>query len=159
MNTFRYWGPSAELLNATRAMDRLFDEFFGYGGSATPEAAGNGEQSVPTYRLPVDILETDGAYQLVASVPGFSPEDVEVTFHDGVLTIAAQARPLEAEGRWVRQERPWGGFVRKLELPQQVDGDKISASFENGVLTISIPKAASAQPVRIPVGGAKQLKS
>lgn len=155
MNTFSYWGPSSELLNATRAMDRLFDEFFGNGGTVRP--SGDGGSAPPTYRLPVDIRETEAGYQLVASVPGFAPEDVEVTFHEGVLTITAQARPLEAPGRWVRQERPWGSFSRQLELPQQVDGEKISAAFENGLLTVTIPMAATAQPVRIPVGSKKQL--
>ncbi len=160
MNDFRYWGPTAELLNASRRMDRLFDEFFGPGGAVTPQN-GEGKAQVPTYGLPLDIMETEAAYQLTASVPGFGPEDVDVTFQDGILTITATPQPLEAEGRWIRQERPWGSFTRKLELPQQVEGDKISAQFENGVLRIAVPKVAKAQPVRIPVGrtGQKQIRA
>lgn len=158
MTPIRWWNPAVEALQATRAMDRLFDQFFGYGGTATPEGSNGG--SVPTYFLPVDIMETDEAYVLTASVPGFAPEQVEVTFQEGMLTIAAQAEPQQVRGRWVRQERAWGSFVRRLELPVQVVSEGISASFENGVLTVSVPKLAKPEPVKIPVGASrKQLES
>jgi HSP20 family protein len=79
-----------------------------------------------------------------------------------MLTIAAKAQPFETQGRWIRQERPWGNWTRRLELPKEVDASGITASFDNGVLVVTVPKAAKAQPVRIPVGGtenqSKQLK-
>ena len=153
MATVRWWGPSSDLTNATRVMDRLFDQFFGYGSA--PQV----ENGTPTYGLPVDILETDDAYILYATVAGVPGENVDVTFEDGVLSISIKAAPFEQKGRWVRQERPWGNWARKLELPKEVQPDGIHADVEHGVLTVTIPKAAQAQPVRIPVGGAKQLES
>lgn len=151
--TVRWWGPSSDLTNATRVMDRLFDQVFGYG--STPQV----EEGTPTYGLPVDIVETDDSYILYATVAGFSADNVDVTFEDGILSISAKAAPLEQQGKWIRQERPWGNWARKLELPKEVQADGIAADVEHGVLTVRIPKAAQAQPVRIPVGGAKQLKS
>jgi HSP20 family protein len=103
----------------------------------------------------VDILETEDAYLLFASVPGVPSESVDVTFEEGMLTIAAKAEPFETQGRWIRQERPWGHWTRRLELPKEVEASRISAQFDNGVLVVTVPKAAKAQPVRIPVAGEK----
>jgi len=140
------WFPSNDLMTATRVIDRMFDQFFGYGQTAEQESGGT-----PTYALPVDVLETDGAFLLYATVAGTSSENVDVTFEDGVLTISVQAIPYEQQGRWLRQERPWGNWTRKLELPKEVQPDGIAANVENGLLTVTVPKAAQAQPVRIPV--------
>jgi HSP20 family protein len=149
MTSIRWWGPNADLMTAARSMDRLFAQFLGPGQRHTEESG------TPTYTLPVDILETENAYLLFASVPGVPSESVDVTFEEGMLTIAAKAEPFETQGRWIRQERPWGHWTRRLELPKEVEGSGISAQFENGVLAVTVPKAAKAQPVRIPVGGDK----
>jgi HSP20 family protein len=142
-----WWGPGAEVRNAARAMDRLIEQFF---GEQAPE--GNRPGTPPTYYLPVDIFESDEAYTLVASVPGFREDQVEVTFEDGILTIKAKAPDQpKAAGRWLRQERPYGSFVRRLEVPAQVESSKISAHFDSGELTVSIPKTAKPKPVRIQV--------
>ncbi|HEY7200624.1 MAG TPA: Hsp20/alpha crystallin family protein [Candidatus Dormibacteraeota bacterium] len=138
-------------MNATRVIDRMFDQFFGYGQTAEQESGGT-----PTYALPVDVLETDAAFLLYASVPGTPGENVDVTFEDGVLTITVQAVPYETQGRWLRQERPWGNWTRKLELPKEVQPDGIAAHVEHGLLTVTVPKAAQAQPVRIPVSSAQK---
>jgi HSP20 family protein len=142
-----WWGPTAEMRGAARAMDRLIEQFF---GEQAPE--GQGTQNPPTYYLPVDIFESDQAYTLVASVPGFKERQVEVTFEDGILTIKAQAEDHRAPGRWLRQERPYGSFVRRLEVPQQVETSKIAAHFDSGELTITIPKTAKPKPVKIQIG-------
>ncbi|MBJ7613453.1 MAG: Hsp20/alpha crystallin family protein [Candidatus Dormibacteraeota bacterium] len=131
-------------------MDRLFDQFLGPGQGGNQQ-----EEGTPTYTLPVDILETDDSYVLYASVPGVAAENVDVTFEEGRLTLSARAQPFETQGRWIRQERPWGNWTRRLELPKEVDGSGISAQFENGVLVVTVPKAARVQPVRIPVAGSK----
>ena len=134
-------------------MDRLIEQFF---GEQAPE--GQGMQNPPTYYLPVDIFESDEAYTLVASVPGFKEDQVEVLFEDGILSIKAKAEGHQAPGRWLRQERPYGSFVRRLEVPQQVETGKISAHFDNGELTITIPKTAKPQPVKIQIGtGSKSV--
>ena len=92
MTSIRWWGPNADLMTAARAMDRLFDQFVGQGQGRADE---NG---TPTYTLPVDILETENAYLIFASVPGVPSEKVDVTFEEGMLTIAAQAEPFETQG-------------------------------------------------------------
>ena len=152
----RWWRPSHESMSTAQAMDRLFDQFF---GNETSQPEGG----TPTYVLPVDILETEDAYQLYATVAGLTQEDVEVTFDSGMLTITAKATPLHTQGRWIRQERPWGELKRTLQMPKEVEASKIEATFENGVLMVRVPKAAAAKPVRIAVGGgskgAKPLKS
>lgn len=102
--------------------------------------------------MPVDILETGEAYELHATVAGVPQDGVEVTFEGGVLSLAVKAAPLQVEGRFIRQERPWGNWSRKLELPTEVDGANIAAKFENGVLIVRVPKAAKAKPVRIAIG-------
>jgi HSP20 family protein len=128
-------------------MDRLIEQFFG------ETAPGGGRPDTPpTYYLPVDIFESDEAYILVASVPGFKEDQVEVLFEDGILSIKAKAEGHEAPCHWLRQERPYGSFVRRLELPSQVETSKISAHFDNGELTVTIPKAAKPKPVKIEIG-------
>ena len=76
-----------------------------------------------------------------------------------MLSIAAKAVPFETQGTFIRQERPWGNWSRKLELPKEIDPAKIAAQFENGVLTVRVPKAAKVQPVRIAIGGADKASA
>ena len=142
-----WWSPNSDVRSAARAMDRLIEQFF---GEQTPDS--NASSAPPTYYLPVDIFESDAAYTLVTSVPGFKESQVEVTFDDGILSIKAKADEHRAPGRWLRQERPYGSFVRRLEVPQQVETGKISAHFDNGELTITIPKTAKPKPVKIEIG-------
>ena len=151
MATVRWWMPTTDLTNASRVMDRMFDQFFGYG--QTPEQEQGG---IPTYALPVDVLETDSEFLLYATAAGVPRENVDVTFEDGVLTISVTTAPYERQGRWLRQERPWGNWTRKLELPKEVQADGIRADVENGMLRLTVPKAVTAQPVKIPAGAGKQ---
>ena len=151
MTTARFLIPGS-LVAGARPIDRLFEQFFGY--EATSEADGT-----PTYALPLDILETEDAYELHATVAGVPQDGVEVTFEGGVLSIAVKATPVALQGTLIRQERPWGNWSRKLELPKEIDSTKIDAQCENGVLRVRVPKAAKAQPVRIAIGGAGKASS
>ena len=147
-----WWSPTTDMRSAHRAMDRLFEQFFG------EDAPDGHAANPPTYYLPVDVFESEDAYTLVASVAGFNQDQVEITFEDGVLSIKAKAEERPTPGRWLRQERPYGSFVRRLEVPQQVETGKISADFQNGVLTITVPKTAKPKPLKIEIGsGNKQL--
>ncbi len=147
MRTLHWLGPGSELMTTPRSMDRLFEQFFGY--SATSQ-----EDGTPTYALPVDILETEDAYELHATVAGVPQDGVEVTFEGGILSLTVKAAPIQVQGTFVRQERPWGNWSRKLELPTEVDPAGIVAQFENGVLIVRVPKAAKAKPLRIAIGAA-----
>ena len=140
----RWMNPDAGRMAGPHSADRLFEQLFGYGTARQ-------EDGTPTYALPIDILETEDAFQLYATVAGVPQDDVEVTFENGVLSVKVPAVPLETQGTLVRHERPWGNWSRKLELPKEVDPANIVAEFDNGVLTVRVPKAARAMPQRIAI--------
>jgi HSP20 family protein len=145
--TTRWMGPGFDLVSGAHPVDRLFEQFFGY-GSRTEESG------VPTHALPIDIVETEDAYQLYATVAGVPEDGVEVTFEDGMLSLAVKAVPFEIQGKLIRQERLWGNWSRKLELPKEVDSAGITAEFDQGVLTVRMPKAAKVKPLQIAIGAA-----
>ena len=151
MMTTRFLMPGS-LMTGTRPIDRLFEQFFGY------EAASQTD-GTPTYALPLDILESEDAYELHATVAGIPQDSVEVTFESGMLSITVKAAPVAVQGTLIRQERPWGNWSRKLELPKEIDSKKIVAQFENGVLMVRVPKAAKVQPVRIAIAGPSKANS
>jgi HSP20 family protein len=136
--------PDAGLVAGPHSVDRLFEQLFGYGGVRH-------ENGTPTYALPIDIVETDDAYQLYATVAGVPQDRVEITFDNGMLCLTVPAAPAEMQGHLVRHERPWGNWSRKLELPKEVDSANIVAEFDNGVLMVRVPKAARAEPQRIAI--------
>jgi HSP20 family protein len=138
------WNPWNDLFDLHNQMDQLFQSL------GTPESTRNGGEYA---NLPVDIRQTDDAFLIEASVPGFRPEDVELTFEDGVLTIRGQrkAETEEKQGSYVRRERRLMSVYRQVGLPAEVRADEISANFEHGVLRITVPRAQRAQPKRIPV--------
>jgi HSP20 family protein len=139
------WNPWGELFDLHNQMDQLFQNL------TEPQGSGNGNGSY--MNLPVDIRQTDEAYTIEASVAGFRPEDVEVTFEDGLLTIRGHHRQEkeQKQGSWVRRERKMQSVHRQISLPAEVRADEISASFDNGVLHITVPRAQKAQPKRIQV--------
>lgn len=103
----------------------------------------------------VDINEYDNSFQLFVDVPGVDPKDVEITLDSGVLTISGERNVIKhADNENMiqrRSERARGRFYRRFILPDTVDADNVKASDRNGVLEISIPKQAKAQPRRIEV--------
>lgn len=143
MQMVRYnpWGVS-ELQNE---INRLFSNW----GDSESSAATAGW--VPT----VDIQEFDDRFQLFVDLPGVEPRAVDITLDNGVLTISGERNfPQVPEGEQMinrRSERGQGKFHRRFILPETVDADKVKASDRNGVLEISIPKQAKAQPRRIKV--------
>ena len=151
MTTLHWLAPGSDLMISPRSMDRLFERFFGAGLTTQ-------EDGTPTYPLPVDILEIEDAYQLHASVAGVPEDGVEVTYDGGLLSITVKAAPVQVEGKLIRQERPWGNWSRKLELPTEVDSANITARFENGVLMVRVPKVVKAKPLRIPIGAEKLIE-
>ena len=136
---------SAPIFGLRREIDRLFEDTFGReGGSFTPA---------------VDIKENEQEISLEVELPGLKPENVEVIADNGVLTIRGEKQSERKEGednRYQIVERTYGTFVRTFQLPQGVDEEQIKGEFENGVLTVSIPKAALPQPKRIQIGGKQQ---
>lgn len=102
---------------------------------------------------PVDIFEEKDAIRIVAEVPGVRPQDVKISLEGNVLTVHGQKHQLAEERteRVHRYERTYGEFERTFSLPSSVDATKISASYEHGLLTITLPKAEQARPREIQV--------
>lgn len=147
MTTLTRWEPFRELTTMRDVMDRFFDEPFlrlpslwdRDGGAAQP--------------LALDLVENTDAYVVKASVPGVKPEDVEITLNNNVLTIKGESKEEneKKEGQYHMRERRYGSFYRSVTLPANVKADKIDAVNENGVLTLTLPKAEEAKPKRIAV--------
>lgn len=136
------WEPWTEMNRLSREMDRLF----GRGGNGV-----TGQLGVGNYPA-LNVWEEDDKLHAEAELPGFSLDDLEIYVTGNQLTIKGQRRPPEHDsGTWHRQERGYGMFSRMMELPGEIDGDKVSAEFKNGVLNISLPKSEAAKPRRIDV--------
>ena len=109
---------------------------------------------LPATSFPIDVIETDNEYLVRASVAGFDPEQLEITFENNTLTIKGEIREEnkdEQQGRYHIRERYAGTFYRSVSLPGMIDQNQISAETDNGVLTIHLPKKPEAQPKRIEV--------
>jgi HSP20 family protein len=111
-----------------------------------------------TFRLPVDISETDNGYLIKAPVAGFKPEEVEVSLSDGVLSIKAEHKQENTDRKknYLRREVVYGNFERMIALPNDAQGDHIKAAFKNGVLQIEVPRAPKPQPKKIQVRAEEQ---
>ena len=152
------WSPFGELASLHTAMDRLFGDFFG-----TPLLSGGGsEVSPPTWYLPLDVVDQGSGYQIKAAVPGFTPEEVEVTYQDGMLNISAQHSQefttKNGNGTYLRRELTYGNYSRSIQLPGEVKHEEIKAGFDNGILTIDVPKVPAPQPVKIQIEGKSSQK-
>lgn len=103
--------------------------------------------------LALDVEESSDGYTLRANLPGAKLEDINVSIHDNVLTIAAETSETKADenSRVLIRERRRGKFTRSLRFPVDVRGDAIEASFDHGVLNVLVPKAEQAKPRQIPV--------
>jgi len=137
--------PLRDLAAMQSAVDRLFYDAL---RGATPTA------EVEAQTLAVDVYETPNGYDLSANVPGVDSEAIQVRLEDTTLTIIVEVpRPaVPSEGaRALLLERPSGRFSRRIQLPQPVDFDKAEASYDRGVLHLSLPKRPEAQPKTITV--------
>lgn len=118
-----------------------------------PSLRGWDQFPVATFRAPLDIQRTEGGYRLQAALPGFKPEDVDVTLEQGTLTITAKRsedRQTE-QGSYLRREVFSGSYRRRLVLPAEVTAEDIAATLENGVLTVDVKHSPASTAVRIPV--------
>ncbi|HEY0487278.1 MAG TPA: Hsp20/alpha crystallin family protein [Mycobacteriales bacterium] len=110
-----------------------------------------GSQRAPRV-MPMDLFRSGDHYVLACDLPGVDPGSVNVDVHGGVLSIRAERTPRSEEhAQWLAQERPSGTFLRQLTLGEGVDPEQISATYENGVLTLTLPVAERAKPRRIQV--------
>ncbi len=138
--------PMREMLSLREAMDKLFEESFvgprgwlGLSGEAIS--------------LPLDVYQTENDIVVTAPVPGIKPEDIDISISGDTLTIRGETMAEERveKGSFIRQERRYGRFERSMTLPVEVQAEKAAATFENGVLTLTLPKAEAVKPKQIKV--------
>jgi HSP20 family protein len=135
------------MLSLREAMDRLFEESV-VGPRWHPMWPSS--EGAP---LAIDMYQTDDAVVVSAATPGVTPEDIEIMVTGDTLTIKGETRfeeKVEKEN-YIRQERRYGRFERQLSLPVEVESDKAEALFENGVLTLTLPKAEAVKPKSIKI--------
>ena len=146
MTTLVRWQPYRGAMRLHRVMDRLFDESF-----VRPRMGWQSrkDDSVPA----VDVYETPEEVVLTATVPGFDPEDLDVSVMEGTLTIKGEHEAEEAvEGAtFIRRERRKGSFSRSLVLPDRVVAGEATADYSNGILTLTFPKAVELKPESIEI--------
>jgi HSP20 family protein len=145
------WEPFRDFMTLREAMDRLFEESFVGRRPREWVAAGEGT-------LAIDMYQTDDAAVLKTAVPGVKPDDIDITISGNTLTISGETKEEEElkEDNYIRRERRYGSFSRSVVLPEGLELEKAEASFEDGILTLSIPKAPEAKPKVIKVKGKRQ---
>ena len=138
------WNPASAYLTR-EPFSRLFDTFFN--DLQGEEVANRG------WMPPVDIQETPDAYKLEAELPGLTKDDINITLENNVLRLSGE-RKFEKDAKkenYHRVERTYGTFTRAFALPQQVNPEGVNAAFENGILTVTVPKAEQAKPRKISI--------
>jgi len=137
------WDPLRDMITMRQAVDRMLDETFARG----TETRGTG-----AWLLPMDAYITDEAIVIRADVPGISADELDITLEGDTLTIRGEiTRQGENKPQVILLERPTGKFERALNINTPIEHDKVEASFENGVLTLTLPKAEAVKPRQIAV--------
>jgi HSP20 family protein len=137
--------PWTGMTSMRREMDRLFDRFLEPAWAEMP-ALGEWEPKL-------DVSESKEAVTVKAELPGVEQKDIAVSLQDGVLTIKGekQTEKEEKDKHYHRMERSYGAFYRSIRLPAAVEAGKVTATFKDGVVTITLPKAPEAKGTMIPV--------
>ena len=146
MTLVRRTSPFGELVTLRHTMDRLFDDSF-----SRPRAWGLASGALSG--LPLDVRSGPDVLVVEAALPGIRPEDVEVTVEDRTLAIRAEAREehQEGEGETLVREIRRGSVSRTITLPRGLETDRATATFENGILRLSIPRAEDVKPHQIQI--------
>jgi HSP20 family protein len=143
------FGTSGSLFDLHRQMNRLFDDLF--------EDVGTGGLARTGMTAPaMEVHQSDDKLEITAELPGVKEEDVDLTVEDGVLTLRGEKKYERTDEERGYSERSYGTFERRITLPSNIDEDKCTADFKDGVLTISMPKSEKARGRRIPLGQRKE---
>lgn len=146
--------PLQDFMPLWDAMDRFVTDAFGSNQRGWSNWSGSSMQS-----LPLEVYETPDHFVVRAFTPGVMPDNLNVEYDAGTLTIRCRTEVPELKEGWKAYlaEFPYGEFVRQIRLPRKIEVDGIQSTFEHGVLTLSLPKVAEAKPHRIEVRTAAQL--
>jgi HSP20 family protein len=152
MNLIRYQSPE---LMSWPSLDRwmsLRDDLNSLFESPFRSGFGRAGQLFSGWSPALDLYQNNDNVVAVVELPGMRKEDIEISLHDGTLTIGGERRRETSNGEKAeRTERYIGKFRRSITLPVRVDANKVSASYQNGILTVTLPKAEEARPKQIPV--------
>ena len=142
------WDPWGELSSLQRDMNELFSR---------QTTGARGGALLPA----IDAYRTEEGMVVHVELPGLSEDDIDVSVHDGMLTIAGEREFSQdvPEDAWIRRERAFGRFERSFSLPQGTNPEEIKANFEHGVLQLTIPHPEELKPRRIQVAGGEQQKT
>ncbi len=144
MANIKVYNPFREMVAMQSALDKLFDQTW----ESWPEGRVNGNT------LALDVDETNDNFIVTADLPGIHADNINVTVHDDLLTIAAEMpdRTVEHEGtKALIRERRYGNVSRSLRLPHSIHSEGVEAEFHDGTLTLTLPKAENAKVKTIPV--------
>jgi HSP20 family protein len=149
MSDLTLWDPLREMMSLRSMMERMFDN-----SVLSPRFDGN---EALNWGLALDVAETGDAFVVKASLPGMNPDDLDVTYNNNVLTIHGEVKEEHEsdERRYHLRERRYGSFSRSISLPSTINADAIDASYQDGVLTLTLPKVEEAKPRRITVQGSQ----
>ena len=145
MRDLTRWQPWSELVTLRQGMDRLFEDSF-----LRPSLAWRVIPREGVIQLPADIYSTEDKVVIRAAVPGVDPDDVEITIEGDTLTIKGETKAPE-DVDYICQEHCYGPFARTFTLNVPIQIDKATAEFENGVLTLTLPKAEEVKPKTIKI--------
>lgn len=138
MSNLIRWEPVREMMTLREAMDRLFDDAF------TRPLSMSAVSAMPA----IDLYQTADEIVVKAVLPGLKPDEVQISVTGEVLTLRGEFKQQEEkkEATWHMREQRYGSFERSIMLPTEVQTDKAKADFENGILTVSLPKAEAVKP-------------
>lgn len=152
MTQLTRWDPFREMMSLRNAMDQLFESAF-----VSPMF---GWLQPSPWGFAMDVSENDDEFLVKATLPGINPDDLEITLDNNVLTIKGEVKEEKEseERRYHLRERRYGKFSRSFSLPSWVDAEHIDAQYENGILTLRLPKVEEAKPKRIKVKSGEPQK-
>ena len=129
-------------------IDRVFDRFF-----PSREQTQESSSSRAVWRPQMDLTETDESYRLHLDMPGMSKDELKISYQDNELVVSGERKSThtDEDEEFVRVERSFGQFRRSFTLPRTVDADNIDATYENGVLTVTVPKTEKVKPRQIEI--------
>lgn len=142
------WRPFRDLVSIQDEVNRLYNDFFGRVPSRF-----EGDWNASEWSPSVDISETKDDIVIKAEIPGLEKENIKISLQDNILTLKGEKKQEkeEKDTNFYRMERCYGSFTRSFNLPTTVQADKIKASYKDGILNITLPKAEEVKPKQIPI--------
>jgi len=146
--TMQRWDGFRELASLRDAVNYIFQE------SCVQPNGPRAEPGASSFTLPLDVTEAENEFVVKASLPGIKPEDVQTTVLGDTLTIRGESKVEDENGHdWLLRERRYGSFQRSVSMGTPINADMAIAQFDDGVLTLTLPKSEQARPKQIKVNG------